>query len=89
LILKPSDFDKKSLFNELTFVIKVSNQLVSSLEKEINWKQIYGLGEEDDVKIGLCLMESSENIKMTYAKYLQNHSNIGLQIKKVFFNLLF
>ena len=72
------------MFNELTFVIKVSNQLVNSLEKEINRKNTNRTcEEEDEIKIGLCLIESSENIKMTYAKYLQNHSNVDSLIKKV------
>ncbi len=75
--IKPADFDKSSLFNELTFVLKVSSQLVSRLKEEMDCEK------EDEIKIGLCLIESSENMKMTYAKYLQNHSNIDLLIKKV------
>ena len=42
---------------------------------------------EDQIKISNSLIESSEEMKNIYAKYLQNHSNVISIIKNVIINI--
>ncbi len=65
------------LFEELKAVIRFSNQLVENLDAELNEKNL------ENIRIGLKLIEVSDEMKDIYAKYLQNHANITLLLKNV------
>ena len=71
----PWDFDKAALFGELECVVAFSSNLVHCLEAEL------AANDDTRVKIALCLTESSEDMKLVYAKYLQSHSNTAALIK--------
>ncbi len=65
------------LFEELKAVIRFSNQLVENLDAELNEKNL------ENIRVGLKLIEVSDEMKDIYAKYLQNHANITLLLKNV------
>lgn len=58
-------------------VTTFSAHLVDSLEHELESKA------DNDIKIGKSLTEFSEEMKIIYAKYLQNHSNVTVLVKNV------
>jgi hypothetical protein len=62
---------------ELKAVIRFSNQLVENLDAELNEKNL------ENIRVGLKLIEVSDEMKDIYAKYLQNHANITLLLKNV------
>ena len=79
-LLKPAEFDKVALFQELKLVLTFSNHLISLLETELS------SNNDEEIKIGACLSESSDDMKLVYAKYLQNHPNVAAIIKNVIGN---
>jgi hypothetical protein len=62
----PIDFNKSLLFNELKSIIDISHLFISQFDRS---------------KVGASLASNSEAMKMEYAKYLRNHSNITNLIK--------
>ncbi len=76
---QPPEFDKFALFEELKLVLTFSNHLINLFEAEL-----HSNNADNQIKIGSCLTESAEDMKIVYAKYLRNHSNIANLIKNVF-----
>ena len=81
--LEPIEFNKKTLFDKLMPIIKFSKSLVDKFEVE--------LADHDQnvdlVKVGECITNFIDQMRMAYALYTKNHNDIAEQVKKVCQNL--
>ena len=79
----PVEFNRTFLFDKLSQIIQISTNLIKSFESETQNND----GEEinENAKIGLCLIQLANEMKVTnaYAQYARNHNEVAILIKKV------
>ena len=68
------------MFEGLKLVITFSRHLLSSLEAEIGSRASFA---DEEVKVGACLIDYVDEMRMVYAKYLQNHASVANLVKNV------
>ena len=61
-------------------IVALSGNLIASLEAEIS--------QGEQACIAHCFLESAEEMRLVYAKYLQQHPNIAAIAKSVSFSFL-
>ena len=75
-IVRPEAFSISLLFSNMNEILQVSSQLLSYLEVEV------AKSNEDDVRIGRCLLKCANDMQQYYAIYIRDYATKHDLIKK-------